>query len=110
MRSNSILITPNYIPSSHFIRYLSDLEKVNVTMSGTREHVLMVNYLRSLEGSLDEEEAQFNVFWGQHKAILDHQMKLGYFLRSVDKVWLSNILKISIVTTLTTPLLGERCT
>ena len=55
-------------------------------MATTQQHVAMVTQLKTFVARLDEEEGKFNVFWVHHKAVLDHKVYLGYFLRSVEKV------------------------
>ena len=76
-------------PHGHTLFICSYLERgdvVSTTMATTQQHVAMVTQLKTFVARLDEEEGKFNVFWVHHKAVLDHKVYLGYFLRSVEKV------------------------
>lgn len=86
---------PQPLPHGHapfLCSYLEREDIVSTTMATTQQHVAMVTQLKTFVAGLDDEEAKFNVFWSQHKAVLDHKVYLGYFLRSVEKVGPERIL------------------
>ena len=67
-------------------RYLQNKEYVDHTVMATQQHVAIVTQMENYITSLSEEEKLFSSFWDHHKAVLDHKIYLGDFLRSVEKV------------------------
>lgn len=69
-----------------FLDHLHKEDYVHPTVMATQQYVAMVTSLKSHLESLSHDEALFETFWDHHKAILDHKIYLGDFLRSVEKV------------------------
>ena len=72
--------------------HLHKEDYVHPTVMVTQQYVAMVTSLKSHLESLSHDEALFETFWDHHKAILDHKIYLGDFLRSVEKVWPSHMI------------------